>query len=335
MKIFNHTYKKLPQGRALGILRWLLVRFGSKVRNLSPAGYRPAVKLLLCAVLVLCGSLSANAQSDTMGISSNDMMLIMMSLVLLVVLLVLLVAIVLLNIIKMMLNTDLEKKGITIDEPSLWKRLNDKLTGAVPLEEEEAIELDHDYDGIKELDNHLPPWWKWLFYITIVFAIAYMVNYHVLKLTPLQDEEYAQQVAKAEAAKSSSQGSEEQAIDESNISFSDDAALLTKGKTIYERNCVACHKAGGEGGIGPNLTDDYWLHGGSAQDTYHTISNGVVEKGMIAWKEVLSPANMNAVNSYIYTLRGTNPANAKAPQGELYQEETTTSAATDSTAVAE
>ncbi|PIB35411.1 hypothetical protein BFP72_08385 [Reichenbachiella sp. 5M10] len=300
MKLFNHTY----------------------------------IKLLLSLLLIVCGSLSAQAQPNSMGLSATDMTLLSMILVLFVVMLVLVVAIVLLNLLKMMLNAELEAKGIVIEETSVWKRLNDQLTGAVPLEEEDAIELDHDYDGIKELDNHLPPWWKWLFYLTIVFAVIYLLNYHVLKITPLQHEEYTQSIARAEAMKSANQDDTEEAIDESNITFSDDPQLLATGKTIYERNCVACHKAGGEGGIGPNLTDDYWLHGGSVQDTYHTISNGVVEKGMIAWKEVLSPANMNAVNSYIYTLRGTNPPNAKAKQGELYQEETATApVATDSTAV--
>ncbi|UXP31423.1 c-type cytochrome [Reichenbachiella agarivorans] len=299
------------------------------------------IKLLLSTILLTLASTSVQAQDNSMGLSNNDITLIFMCVIAFIVLLVLLIAVALLKLIQTLLNSEMEAKGIVVEHVSWWSKLNESLTGAVPLEEEETIELDHDYDGIKELDNHLPPWWKWLFYLTIVFAVAYLFNYHVLKLSPLQHEEYENTIVQAEKEKAN-QPTTEEAIDESNIVFSNDATLLANGKTIYERNCVACHKVAGEGGIGPNLTDDYWLHGGSVQDTYHTIANGVVEKGMIAWKEVLSPANINAVNSYIYTLRGTNPDNPKAPQGELYQEEApaiivsdSTTVDADSTAVAE
>ncbi|MCV9386257.1 cbb3-type cytochrome c oxidase N-terminal domain-containing protein [Reichenbachiella ulvae] len=298
------------------------------------------IKSLLAFVLLITGTLPSQAQDTGMSISSDDVTLIALGLILLIVILVLVVAIFLLKLIQTLLDKELEAKGIIPEaEPSWWQKLDRNLTNAVPLEEEESIELDHDYDGIKELDNHLPPWWKWLFYLSIVFAVYYMIDYHVLESSPLSAEEYEIAMKEAEEAKASSAG-EEESIDESNIVFNDDPELLAKGKTIYVRNCVACHKENGEGGIGPNLADKYWLHGGSIQDTYNTISNGVVEKGMIAWKEVLSPSNINAVNSYIYTLRGTNPANPKAPQGEVYEAETknteeSESVESDSTALAE
>ncbi|MGL1886834.1 MAG: c-type cytochrome [Reichenbachiella sp.] len=283
------------------------------------------IKMVLAAIMLLFASTNTYAQGGSMTLSNSDFTAIVLSLALVVTLIVLVVCIVLLNILKVLVNEQLEDEAKTIGVPvkkgpSWWARLDKKLTDAIPLEEEASIELDHNYDGIKELDNHLPPWWKWLFNLSIVFAVVYMVVYHVANISPLPAEEYEIEVAQAEALKAASASSSEDAIDLSNITFSDDAEILAKGKTIYERNCVACHKAGGEGGIGPNLADEFWIHGGSASEVFNTISDGVVEKGMIAWKDVISPANINAVNSYIYTLRGTNPPNAKSAQGEKYVE---------------
>lgn len=283
-------------------------------------------RLGVCLMLLLTGPMTfAQAETSAMSLSLSTTE-IMIVLVLIVMLLVLLVAFYLLTILQVMVREDAirkaKEKGVEyVEEPSIWSKFYLGLTDAVPIEKEGTIELDHDYDGIRELDNHLPPWWKYMFYASIVFAVVYLFMYHVSGSLPLQTQEY--EIAMAEAQANMSVAEEGSSIDEANIVFSDDAAIQTSGKTVYERNCVACHKAAGEGGIGPNLTDDYWLHGGSIQDTYNTIKNGVPDKGMIAWGDVLSPSKMNDVASYIYTLRGTNPANAKAPQGELYKEEAT------------
>ncbi|WP_422359056.1 cbb3-type cytochrome c oxidase N-terminal domain-containing protein [Reichenbachiella sp.] len=281
-------------------------------------------RLGVCLMLLLTGPMAfAQAESEIMSFSLNTTEL-MIVLVLIVMLLVLLVAFYLLVILQVMVREDAmrkaKEKGVEyVEEPSAWSTFYAGLTDAVPIEKEATIELDHDYDGIKELDNHLPPWWKYMFYASIVFAVVYMFMYHVSGSLPLQTQEY--EIAMAEAQANMSESEAGSSIDESNIVFSDDPAVLASGKTVYERNCVACHKAAGEGGIGPNLTDEYWLHGGSIQDIYNTIKNGVPDKGMIAWGDVLSPTKMNDVASYIETLKGTNPANAKAPQGELYKEE--------------
>lgn len=274
-------------------------------------------------VLLLTGHVSS-AQGETLSLTNEETSMIVISLVLVVMILVLLVAFYLLTILRVMVREDgirrAKEKGIEyVEEPGMWSKFYDGLTDAVPIEQEATVELDHNYDGIRELDNHLPPWWTYMFYASIVFAVIYMFMYHVSGSLPLQTEEY--EIAMAEAQASKAVAEEGSSIDESNIVFSDDPAVLASGKTVYDRNCVACHKAGGEGGIGPNLTDEYWLHGGSIQDVYNTIKNGVPDKGMIAWGDVLSPTKMNDVASYIETLKGTNPANAKAPQGELYKEE--------------
>ncbi|MEP2024777.1 cbb3-type cytochrome c oxidase N-terminal domain-containing protein, partial [Reichenbachiella sp.] len=246
----------------------------------------------VCLMLLLTGPISY-AQTENTGIlESLDASKIMIILVLVVMLLVLLVAFYLLVILQVMVREDAirkaKEKGIEyVEEPSAWSKFYAGLTDAIPIEKENTIVLDHDYDGIKELDNHLPPWWKYMFYASIVFAVIYLYMYHISGSLPLQTQEY--EIAMAEAQANMSSAEEGSSVDESNIVFSDDPVVLASGKTVYERNCVACHKAAGEGGIGPNLTDEYWLHGGSVQDIYNTVKNGVPDKGMIAWKDVLSP----------------------------------------------
>lgn len=204
--------------------------------------------------------------------------------------------------------------------PGFWERFNIMMTGAVPLEQEATIELHHSYDGIRELDNHLPPWWTYLFYSSIVFAVVYLFIYHVSGSLPLQSEEYNMEMTMAAEARSKSTPSETSGIDETNVAVTLDPVELSNGEKIYMRNCAACHKEDGAGGIGPNLTDEYWLHGGSIKDIYSTIKYGVPDKGMLAWEQLLSPTQMRDVASFIKSLVGTNPENAKEPQGEPYKE---------------
>ncbi|HEY8401469.1 MAG TPA: cbb3-type cytochrome c oxidase N-terminal domain-containing protein [Cytophagaceae bacterium] len=186
---------------------------------------------------------------------------------------------------------------------------------AVPIERESEILLDHNYDGIQELDNQLPSWWVYMFYLTIVFSVVYMVYYHYLG-GALQDAEYQQEIVAAEKLKAAAAN----AINETNVERITDAARLEKGKAIYLQNCGACHGREGEGGVGPNLVDKYWLHGGNIKDIFKVITNGVPQKGMISWKSQLNPAQIQDVASYILSIQGTNPPNAKEPQGELYEE---------------
>lgn len=214
-----------------------------------------------------------------------------------------------------------EKLGIQyVPKPTYWQRLVRSLNASVPVEKEGSIELDHDYDGIRELDNHLPPWWKYLFYFTIVWAVIYLIAYHVTDTLPLQVDEYNNQVAKAEEVKKQFLATQPKVeIDENTLAYIKDDAILTKGKETYSSYCVSCHKADGGGMIGPNLTDEYWLHGGDVKNVYAIVKNGVPEKGMVSWANVLSPEQIRNVSFYVISLQGTNPAGAKEPQGTIYR----------------
>ncbi len=204
---------------------------------------------------------------------------------------------------------------------SVWKSLDKNLlTKAVPIEQERDILLDHNYDGIRELDNHLPPWWVYLFYGTVAFAIIYMFNYHILNISPLSIEEYDNSMQAAAIQVEAYKKTQANSIDETNVVFvKDDKTAIAQGKAIYTENCLACHGQNMEGGTGPNLTDEYWIHGGSIQEVFKTIKYGVAQKGMISWEKKLKPDEMQNVSSYILTLQGTKPANAKEPQGDAYE----------------
>jgi cytochrome c oxidase cbb3-type subunit 3 len=221
-------------------------------------------------------------------------------------------------------------------------------------EQHDAKVLDHDYDGIRELDNLLPRWWLGLFYVTTLFAIVYLLYYHVLRVGYLQDDAYRREMnANYQRPPThaflvvldklayhppwySPTYDERQRfllggqapttlvvppVDNTPIEFAEPLVAtddLATGKRIFDANCVLCHGALGEGGIGPNLTDNYWIHGNQYADTVRTVVDGVVAQGMISWRGKLSPAQIHQVTSYIYTLRGTNPPKAKAPQGQAY-----------------
>lgn len=179
---------------------------------------------------------------------------------------------------------------------------------------------DHSYDGIMELDNKAPAWFQFLFYITIVFAVIYMINFHVLKKDNLMIDEYIQEMTAAQQEKESLMKTGG-LINETNVTVLDSPEDLKAGKEIYTINCVSCHGNLGEGTVGPNLTDDYWIHGGGIKNVFATISNGVPAKGMITWKAQLNPKQIQQTASYILTLHGTKPPNGKAPEGNIYKEE--------------
>lgn len=200
-----------------------------------------------------------------------------------------------------------------------WNELDKKyFTKAASLEKEADVLLDHDYDGIKELDNALPPWWKWGFYFTVIVAIIYLFRFHVTKTGPTPEDEYKKEMEIA-AIKLDNIKSSKASFDETTVTMAD-AAGIAAGKKIFAGTCFPCHGANGEGNaVGPNLTDKYWLHGGSLGNVYKTIVNGVPDKGMQAWGKTYSPDDIKNLASFILSLQGTKPANPKAPQGELYE----------------
>jgi cytochrome c oxidase cbb3-type subunit 3 len=276
---------------------------------------------------------SAVGVSGYMGLSSG-----LFYLLLAIIAFEILIIFVLVNSIQLMVKPEIEEmiaaKAIK-QEPSLLEKFN----ASVPLEKEADVLMDHDYDGIKELDNDLPPWWKYGFYLTIVFALIYLVNYHVFKTSDLQTAEYnksieAAKIAKEEFAKLSANN-----VDEASVAMIEDKSKLAEGEKIFKATCSPCHGSLGEGNqIGPNLTDDYWIHGGNIKDVFKTIKYGYPDKGMQSWQAQYSPSEIQILASYVKSLRGTNPPNAKEKQGDLYVEEgaapVVDSTATDSLAVA-
>ncbi|GMN08452.1 cbb3-type cytochrome c oxidase N-terminal domain-containing protein [Croceitalea sp. MTPC5] len=206
-------------------------------------------------------------------------------------------------------------------EWSWGKRMYKKLLGSKPIEEEGEIILDHNYDGIRELDNKLPPWWVYMFYATIIFGVIYLARFHVFNDYD-QDLEYEQEVAAAQIAIEEYKRTAKDLVDVNTVELLTDASDLNAGKAIFETNCVACHMADGGGGIGPNLTDQNWILGGGIKNVFNTISEGGRDgKGMVAWKQILKPAEMAQVASYVLTFQGTTAANPKDPEGDIWIDE--------------
>jgi cytochrome c oxidase cbb3-type subunit 3 len=228
------------------------------------------------------------------------------------------------------------KKAKAPKEP-IWNSLYKRWTNVVPVEKEEDIMFDHSFDGIRELDNSLPPWWVAMFYITIAIGVAYFGYYHVLGYGPSSAEKYEAQMERADEQVKVYLASQADQIDETNVELITDESQLAIGKSIYEANCVACHGVFGEGGVGPNFADEYWIHGGDIKDLFATVKYGVPEKGMISWQSQLRPSEMQQVSSYILAFQGTSPPNPKEPQGELYKptqvEETADTTATEDSAI--
>jgi cytochrome c oxidase cbb3-type subunit III len=198
--------------------------------------------------------------------------------------------------------------------------INRFITGTVALEKEKDILLNDDYDGIKELDNRVPPWFNYLFYGSIVFAVIYMLVYHVFETGKLQVAEYTEEIelARLQQEQLAKSGA---FITEETVTFVRDSDAIEKGKQLYTTHCVACHAADGGGLIGPNLTDDYWIHGGGIKNVFKVVKYGVPAKGMIPWQTQLNPSEIQSVSSFILTLKGTDPQNPKQPEGELYKEQ--------------
>lgn len=272
-------------------------------------------------MLILFGS-GAYAQGE----ANYNSLLIAVVVVGVIAVIVLFVSFYTLQILNILMRTEAERKareaGVEPEEVlTLWQRFLRVANKRVDLEEEHSIVLDHDYDGIKELDNHLPPWWKYLFYLTIVFAFFYFIFYHVTDTLPLQEEEYEIEMAEAAAMAELRLANQPQdAFNEADLVQTDDPAILASGQKIFVQQCAVCHKEDGGGNIGPNLTDNYWIHGGDIKSVFTTVKVGVPDKGMISWVSILSPTQMRDVSNYILSLKGTNPPGAKAPQGELIEE---------------
>lgn len=231
------------------------------------------------------------------------------------------------------------ENSLSLTESSWYKDLMQKLTKTQPIEKEGDLLMDHDYDGIKELDNNLPPWWVYLFYICIVFGVVYFARYEMFGGDD-QEMELKKEMAQAKIDVDEYLKTAPDLMDEKTVVLLTDPESLAAGKEIFTTNCAACHRADAGGQIGPNLTDDHWILGGGIKNIFHTITNGGRDgKGMIAWKGTLKPKEIQKVASYILSLQGSNPKDPKAPDGEIWvddsapKKDTTASTSADSTEV--
>lgn len=216
-----------------------------------------------------------------------------------------------------------EAQSLPFTESNFYKSVMSKLTRTREIDEEGDLLLDHNYDGIKELDNVLPPWWVYMFYITIVFGFIYMVRFHVVT-EYTQEQEFEMAMAQAEIDIEEYKKTAKDLIDVNNVTLLTDATELAAGKKIYEVNCIACHKADGGGSIGPNLTDEHWILGGGIKNVFNTLVKGGRDgKGMVSWQGILKPSEMQEVASYVISLKGTSPIDAKAAEGEIWIDEMT------------
>jgi cytochrome c oxidase cbb3-type subunit 3 len=215
--------------------------------------------------------------------------------------------------------TEAKNKTPQFEKINTWYK---KLLGSKPIEEEGEIILDHNYDGIKELDNNLPPWWVYSFYLSIIFVVIYMIRYHVFSADD-QFVEYEIEYAEANRAIEEYRKNAKDLVDVNTVELLADASDLKAGENIYVAKCIACHKADGGGGIGPNLTDENWILGGGIKNVFRTISEGGRDgKGMVSWaKEGLKPSEMAQVASYVLQFQGTKPAEPKPAEGDVWVDE--------------
>lgn len=296
------------------------------VRNAGKIG-------VLLPLLLLASDANAQTYKGDGGVISNYHLfwaLLAVNLVLLTVMIAQLI--ILKGLTKAVTGVKDEVEASEPEGPTWVDTLLQRLTRRPAVEKEQDLLMHHEYDGIRELDNVLPPWWVWLFYGTILWGLVYLVNVHMLGVWPEQEAEYAasmQQAKEEVAAFVALQGS---VVDETNVTASTDAAIINSGEAIFSQFCVACHNAGGQGSetsVGPNLTDAYWIHGGGVKNIFKTIKYGVPAKGMISWKSQLKPNEIAALASYILSREGKGDASQKAPQGDLWKE---AAAPVDSTA---
>ena len=208
-----------------------------------------------------------------------------------------------------------------LDKTSAWEKFIQMAGARAPLEKEKDILLNHNYDGIRELDNVLPPWWVAMFYISIIFGVFYLGYYHFSDNGISSAQEYEIAMEHAEKEVKAYLAKQADAVDETNVVLLTEDADLSIGESIFKNKCLVCHGQYGEGNtVGPNLTDKYWLNGGGIKNVFTTIKYGVPQKGMISWKSQIRASDMQKVASYILSLQGTDPPNAREPQGDLWEE---------------
>ncbi len=289
------------------------------------------LKYILLTLIVALPGLSFGQDAATPSFFEQYKIEIVLGLTVLISIVAVAAMYILLIALRMVLKLKRAEMGIEEEEKELipaiegeegvgfWRKFWNRFNDSVPVAKEHEVATDHEYDGIRELDNRLPPWWLYGFYFTIAFGVIYLINYEVLGTGQHQDEEFQAEMMQAEEDVKIYMASLSNLIDETNVTLATESADINAGKAIYDANCAVCHAADGGGGVGPNFTDQYWLHGGDMPSIFKTIKYGVPSKGMIAWEAQLSPKKMMQVASYIYMLEGNTSANPKDPQGDLFE----------------
>jgi len=318
----------------LVLLLIVIYALSKTIISLAPMVSSTKKSTLLFASLMFASSLS-NAQAGTEVVRPTstfpewamDSALILMSFLFII----LTIAVYVLYKVNMNLVKALSKKEAKDEvkvetvvaheaEPGFFQRFYLKMIDSVPIEKEADVMLDHDYDGIKELDNNLPPWWKYGFYFTIIFGVFYLFNYHIFKTGKLQGDEYNQELLIADNERIERLKLNAENINEDNVIALADAESISEGKENFVKLCAACHRPDGGGLVGPNLTDEFWINGGGVKNIFKTVTYGVPSKGMISWKGQLTPKQIQQLSSYILTLKGSNPVVPKEPQGDVWVE---------------
>jgi cytochrome c oxidase cbb3-type subunit 3 len=325
----------------LVVVVWILAKVLMMVSAKAVELSKSASKVMMIFVVVMGSLFSKNlmAQTATVNITdtttkasvtsfygglSYNTFWTMTTVILLELLVVLLLVLFIRNIFKSIHpSKKLVVDGKVVTDSLLlrtWHKLDKQIfTKAVPLEKEADLLLDHNYDGIKELDNALPPWWKYGFYITIVVAVFYLLKFEVWHTGMNPTEEYNAEMTNAKQQTDAYLASAKENVDENTVVQLGPAGVAA-GKELFAKTCMPCHLEGGQGLVGPNLTDEYWVHGGSLKDIFKTIKYGYPDKGMQSWKTTFSPIQIEELASFIRTLKGTHPPHPKAPQGDLYKE---------------
>lgn len=268
-------------------------------------------KIYLSPFIILATTLVNAQTAQDAGNTSNPLFNVLMIIVI-VLCIVLLLAVFSLKKVTNALNNEKKNSNHPDAELTTWE----KLLSLKPLANEKDIELDHDYDGIKELNNPIPVWFNVLFYGTVVFAFCYLIIYHVMDAAPLQGQEYKNEMAAAKIQKDEYIKKAGNQIDENNVTVITDATKLADAKKTFVEKCAVCHRPDAGGLVGPNLTDEFWIHGGTVKDIFKTIKYGVPAKGMVTWENTLKPNEIQGLASYVLSLQGSNPPSPKEPQGE-------------------